>query len=109
VLEAGDAVFAFSGDTWATDRLWDFLNALPKLDHLMIEIAFSNQDAELGRIARHFTPALLGTELAKLRHRPRLHLSHAKPGSEQAIIDECRTALSGWDYRHLHCGDVLDL
>ena len=109
VLEAGGAVFAFSGDTWATDKLWDFLNALPRLDHLMIEIAFANGEAELGRIARHFTPALLGTELRKLRHRPSLHLSHAKPGSEQAIVEECRSALAGWNYRHLRCGDQLDL
>lgn len=108
VIEAGGGVFAFSGDTWADDRIWDFLNALPRLDHLMIEIAFPNRDAELGRAARHFTPALLGSELAKLRHRPRLHLTHHKPGSEAAIVDECQVALAGWDYRHLRTGDVFE-
>lgn len=108
VLESDGRVFAFTGDTYATDRLWDFLNRLPRLDQLMIEIAFADCDAELGRISRHFTPSLLGTELAKLQHRPKLLLSHAKPGAEQAIVEECRTALAGWDYRHLGNGDVID-
>jgi ribonuclease BN (tRNA processing enzyme) len=108
VLECADSVFAFSGDTYATDRLWDFLNTLPKLDQLMIEIAFSNRDAELGKLARHFTPSLLGEELRKLRHRPRLLLSHAKPGSEQAIVDECVEALAGWEYRHLRNGERFE-
>lgn len=107
LLEGGQEVFVFSGDTYATDRLWTFLNRLPRLDQLMIEIAFPNRDAELGRIARHFTPALLGEELRKLRHHPKLLLSHAKPGSEQAIADDCVGALQGWDYRHLRSGEVL--
>ncbi len=107
VVEAGEGVFAFSGDTYADDRIWTFLNGLPRLDHLMIEIAFPNSDAELGRLARHFTPALLGAELAKLRHRPRLYLTHFKPGAEDAIKKECAAALAGWDYSHLRCGDII--
>lgn len=108
-FECGETVLAFTGDTWATDRLWDFLNALPRLDHLMIEIAFPNREAELGERSKHFTPAVLGEALRKLRHRPALLLTHAKPGTGAEIAEECRTALAGWQWRALRCGETLDL
>jgi ribonuclease BN (tRNA processing enzyme) len=107
IVEAGGPVFAFTGDTAASDEIWSRLNALPRLDHLMIEVAFPNSDAALGELSRHFTPALLGSELAKLRHRPVLHLTHHKPGTEAVIAAECAVALAGWHYRHLRTGDEI--
>ncbi len=101
--------FAFSGDTYADDGMWRFLNRLPRLDKLMIDVAFGDTDAALGYAAKHFTPELLGAELAKLDHRPRLYLTHHKPGSERAIDRECRTALRGWSYVHLKRGDTINL
>lgn len=107
---AGDGgVFAFSGDTDASGALWGYLNALPRLDKLMIEVAFPDEQADISAIARHFTPALLGRELGRLRHRPQLLLTHHKPGSEAAIAAQCVSALSGWDYRHLRRGDLIEL
>lgn len=107
VIDSGEGVFAFSGDTWADDNLWTFLNGRPRLDRLMIEIAFPDEDAALGQVARHFTPGLLGAELQKLRHRPKLYLTHHKPGTERAIEQQCLTALAGWDYSHLKRGDII--
>lgn len=101
--------FAFSGDTYATGKLWDALNALPQLDLLMIEVAFPDEDAELAATSRHFSPALLGQELTKLKHRPRLLLTHHKPGTERDIERECATALKGWNYQHLKAGDSFQL
>jgi ribonuclease BN (tRNA processing enzyme) len=107
LIDSGDGVFAFTGDTYANDPMWDFLNQQPRLDRLMIDIAFPDEDAELGKIARHFTPAVLGQELAKLRHRPKLFLTHHKPGTERAIYRQCLTALEGWEYSHLKRGDII--
>lgn len=106
-IEGRRGVFAFSGDTYADDGMWGFLNSLPRLDKLMIEIAFPDEQAALGYAAKHFTPSLLGTELLKLRHRPKLYLTHHKPGCEQIIEKQCRTALRGWDYAHLQRGDTI--
>lgn len=106
-LRDDDSSFAFSGDTYADDRLWAALNRLPTLDRLMIEIAFADEQAELGLVSRHFTPKVLGRELEKLRHRPELLLTHHKPGSEDAIEQQCREALSAWRYRHLQRGDII--
>lgn len=106
-IEGRRGVFAFTGDTYADDGMWSFLNSLPRLDKLMIEIAFPDEQAALGYAAKHFTPSLLGAELQKLRHRPRLYLTHHKPGCEQQIERQCRTALRGWDYVHLQRGDTI--
>jgi ribonuclease BN (tRNA processing enzyme) len=108
-LETDSGTFVFSGDTYACEELWSFLNSLPRLDKLMIEIAFSDEDEELGRVSRHFTPRLLGQELQRLRHRPTLLLTHHKPGCEQIIERQCREALKGWDYQHLARGDVINI
>lgn len=108
-LQGEEGTFAFSGDTYATDDLWSALNALPRLDQLMIEVAFTNEDDELARVSRHFTPELLGREVRKLKHKPRLFLTHHKPGCELIIQKECRTALAGLEYQHLRRGDVISL
>jgi cAMP phosphodiesterase len=107
-VEAEHGTFAFSGDTWASDKLVGFLNALPRLDKLMIEIAFPDEQAELGERSRHFTPSLLARELAKLEHRPQILLTHAKPGTEHVIEKQCAAVLKDWDYQHLKRGDIID-
>ncbi|NKF22528.1 MBL fold metallo-hydrolase [Solimonas marina] len=109
VIDGRHGTFAFTGDTYADDVLWTFLNRLPRLDKLMIEIAFPDHEAALGHASKHFTPALLGGELRKLDHRPKLYLTHHKPGTEAQIERECRQALRGYDYVHLKRGDTISL
>jgi ribonuclease BN (tRNA processing enzyme) len=108
-LEAPEGTFAFSGDTYACETLWTALNGLKRLDKLMIEVAFTNDDDELARLSRHFTPKLLGEELKKLRHKPKLFLTHHKPGCEEEIETECKKALSAFEYQHLRRGDVISV
>lgn len=108
-LRSADGVFAFTGDTGACTPMWDFLNRLPRLDQLMIDIAFPDEQAEIGSIARHYTPSLLGQDLRKLRHRPTLLLTHNKPGCEDLIEQQCGVALQGWNFRRLVRGDVIEV
>ena len=108
-VQGAGGVFAFTGDTAAGDSLWDSLNALPRLDQLMIEVAFPDEQAELGKRSGHYTPTLLGRELARLRHRPQILLTHHKPGCEAVIEKQCKAALAGWTYRHLRRGDILTI
>lgn len=108
-LESPGGTFVFSGDTYADDGLWLSLNRLPRLDKLMIEIAFPDEQAALGHASKHFTPQLLASELQKLQHRPKLYLTHHKPGCESRIEKQCRDALRDWDYVHLQRGDTITL
>ena len=107
VVKSERYTFAFSGDTNACDSLWDTLNALPALDKLMIEIAFTNEQEELANLSRHFTPKLLGEQLKRLKHKPQILLTHHKPGCEAVIEKQTREALAGWHYHHLRRGDII--
>lgn len=102
-------VLAFSGDTSDGPAFWAALNALPRLDRLIIEVAFPDEQAELGELSRHFTPRRLGSALGQLRHRPELLLTHHKPGQEARIEAQCRAALAGWRFRSLQPGERLPL
>lgn len=104
-----EGVFAFSGDTLDCEPLWRALNRLPRLDQLMIEIAFPDDQLDLAKTARHFTPRLLGMALQSLVHKPRILLTHHKPGFETVIKKQCKVALKGWDYVHLKRGDIIEL
>lgn len=89
-VSGSEGTFAFSGDTTTNDSFWAALNRYPRLDMLIVEAAFSNQEEELCRAARHYCPRMLADDLAKLRHHPAIYLTHAKPGEEGTIFQECR-------------------
>jgi len=101
--------FAFSGDTTTNDGFWEALNAEPRLDLLVVEAAFSNEEIALCRMARHYCPSLLAEDLRKLRHNPRIFLTHAKPGEEQTIAQECRELIRDRDVGQLSGDEVFTL
>lgn len=108
-VEYPGGVFAFSGDTTTNDTLWQGLNALPRLDHLIVEAAFSNDEIELCRMAKHYCPQLLAEDLQKLKHDPHIYLSHAKPGEEAMIYRECQEMILNRKLHHLSGGECLTL
>ncbi len=101
--------FAYSGDTTSNDSLWDALNAHDTLDVLIVEVAFSNEQRELSHKARHYCPSLLAGDLVKLRHDPRIFLTHNKPGYEALIMEECRAAIANRELDVLKGNLVIDI
>lgn len=109
-VKQGEQVLVYSGDTSSNDTLWPVLNEYKHIDLLIIESAFANHDIELAKLARHFCPDLLAADLKKLKHRPKLGISHLKPGEETLIMDECRALLhDGWDIHQLSSGDIFQI
>lgn len=102
-------VFAFTGDTYGHPGMWQSLNALERLDQLMIEVSYGDELADVGTVARHLTPARLAQQLKALHHRPQLLLSHHKTGQETAVRQQCRAALGNWRYRHLRSGECFEV
>ena len=102
-------VFAFSGDTTTNDTFWEALNAHDRLDVLVVEVAFSNKDEALSTMSRHYCPSLLATDLNKLRHDPQIYLTHNKPGEEDTIYQECKSAIADRRLHRLVGGMVLEL
>ncbi|HHJ14440.1 MAG TPA: 3',5'-cyclic-nucleotide phosphodiesterase [Gammaproteobacteria bacterium] len=108
-VQNGVGSFAFSGDTTSNDSFWHALNRHERLDMLIVESAFPDEEQELSRKASHYCPSLLAADLAKLRHRPRLFLTHLKPGSEARILGQCRAHLGAQPVRALCGGDRFRL
>lgn len=108
-VESGGKSFAFSGDTTSNDDFWSSLNKHDSLDMLFIESAYADEDLALAKVAFHYCPLLLAEDLSKLLHKPRICISHLKPGYEQQIMQQCKAALSDWDVHQLKSGDVFQL
>ncbi len=110
LVEAADgASFAFSGDTTSNDGLWQALNAAQRLDLLLVEAAFSNSEEPLCEAAHHYCPRMLAADLAKLKHRPQVYLSHAKPGAEALIFEQCQTLITDRELVQLSGGELFTL
>ncbi len=105
----GGGVLAFSGDTTTNDSFWAALNAHERLDHLIVEAAFDDGLEELSRRSRHYCPSLLAADLRKLRHNPRIYISHNKPASENTIFEQCRAAMPERSLTRLHAGMILEI
>ncbi|MFB6261776.1 MAG: MBL fold metallo-hydrolase [Thiohalorhabdaceae bacterium] len=108
-MEGPDGALAFSGDCTTNDTLWRGLNRCRRLDHLIVEAAFPDEQAELAAVAKHYTPRMLARDLTKLAHEPVIWITHTMPGQEARILEECRAAMTGRDVRPLASGDVLGL
>jgi ribonuclease BN (tRNA processing enzyme) len=84
---------AFSGDTSTNDNLWQALNGLEDLKVLLVECAFANKDRHMADLSKHYCPATLTADIAKLKSSPQIVISHLKPGNETLIMQECRAAM----------------
>src|SRR5262249_9460895 len=63
VVTDGKSSVAMSGDTGPTEKLWKVLNATPKLQALLLETSFPNEQQRLADISGHLTPNTLREEL----------------------------------------------
>jgi len=107
-VECETGCFVFSGDTTTNDTLWDAINAYKQLDLLIVEAAFANKDKELCQLARHYCPSLLAEDLQKLTHRPRIAITHNKPGNEEAIRSELTEAVTDRELIFLESGHEFE-
>lgn len=108
-VDGGSGAFAFSGDTSTQDNFWETLNRYESLDLLIVEAAFANSEQELSIKAGHYTPTLLGADIAKLRHYPKVFISHTKPGQEELIVKECQQAIADREIMSLFGGEEFTL
>lgn len=109
IIEQRGKVFAFSGDTATNDTFWAALNALPRLDLLVVESAFGNRNEQLAWLARHYCPQSLAADLEKLEHDPDIWITHLKPGAENEIFEEVRVAIPNRRLHRLVGGETFTL
>jgi ribonuclease BN (tRNA processing enzyme) len=104
---AGSLVF--SGDTGPHEPFWREVNRIDDLRYLIIETAFPNRDEALALKARHLYPVQLGEELARLRGRPEVLITHLKPADRETTGREIDEQAGRFMPRLLERGDVLEI
>ncbi|VAW66503.1 CAMP phosphodiesterases class-II:Metallo-beta-lactamase superfamily [hydrothermal vent metagenome] len=110
IIESASTTFAYSGDTTTNDNLWHRLNQYAKLDFMIIETAFADEEIELAKLAKHYCPSLLAQDLEKLQHKTKIGIAHLKPGDEERIFQECKDALKGeFELCHLTSDDHFQI
>jgi len=91
VVSDGQSTIAFSSDTSETDKFWELINKLPRMDALLVETSFPDSMAKLAEVSRHFTPASLERDLRKLNHNGLDILAvHIKPAYRDLVIEELK-------------------
>lgn len=101
--------FAFSADTTSNETLWQGLNKLESLDLLFVEAAFPNDQIELCKIAKHYCPSLLAEDLKKLKHQPKICISHTMPVDEELVMQQCHEAIPDRELSLLATDQVYEL
>ena len=90
-VQGSEGWWVYTGDTGPNPLLWQRLSDM-KVAHLVIETAFSDEERQLARISRHLCPAALGNELAQLggplNASVNVHITHIKPGEQDAVMAE---------------------
>ena len=110
IVQCPGTTFVYSGDTTTNDSLWQRLNELSKVDFLVLETAFAEEEMELAKLAKHYCPSLMAADLKKLKHQPRVGISHLKPGEEDRIFEQCREAVNGeYELCHLTSDDHFQI
>lgn len=108
-VSSASGSFAFSGDTTSQDNFWNSLNRHDGLDLLIVEAAFANSEHELSLKAGHYTPNLLAADMTKLKHKPKVYISHTKPGQEAKIVKECQDSIADRQVNRLFGGEEFIL
>ena len=118
--QAHAPALVYTGDTGPNPKLWQRLAQMP-VAGLILETAFSNQEAGLARAALHLSPSSLAGELRQIAantHYP-IYLTHAKPAQALHIQAEVQllteqdpplaAILAAHPLTHLHCGQIINI
>jgi len=106
-LQQGGAGLLFSGDTAATDAIWELARGCRELRAAFIETSFPNRLQALAEASGHLTPAMLAGELAKFdRPGVPVKIFHIKPQFLEEVVAELE-ALGEQRLQVLYGGEVF--
>ena len=107
-LDSGAGSLVFSGDTGPCDALWQAINRIDNLRHVIIECAFPDSEAALAVLSKHLCPSMLASELPKLERPCEIHITHLKPGQMDLTMAEIEHCLGEFKPRMLCNNQVLE-
>ena len=109
IINNGTGSIAFSGDTFTNDTFWHALNEEPRMDMVIVECGFTNEEENIGRDAKHYYPNALAEDLKKLNHRPDLYITHLQPGREEKIMQQLNSAITEFKFHQLSSGQIITI
>ncbi len=98
--------WVYTGDTGPNPALWERLQSL-RISHLVIEVAFGDDEAHLAHISHHLCPSALGRELQALAGSVQVHITHIKPGEMDTVMQEVGLLKSPHHLSALSVGQVM--
>ena len=98
--------WVFTGDTGPNPLLWQRLASMP-LAHLVIETAFGDDEQRLAQVSRHLCPTTLSHELAQLSGSVEVHITHIKPGEDEAVMGAVAALITPHRISALRAGDEM--
>ena len=108
-LDSGRASLAFTGDTTTNDAFWAEVNKIDNLRYLIIETAFCNRERDLAIASKHLCPSMLAEELAKLKRKADVYITHLKPGEVEVTMQEILECAGAYSPRMLENNQVFEL
>lgn len=87
-IEDDHSAVVFTSDTFHTERIWEYANAMPRLDAVFADVSFPSDQAALAEASKHLTPAQLKVELTKLHRDTRVYGVHLKSNYHGRVADE---------------------
>lgn len=109
VCRGETGAFCYSGDTTTNDSLWAALDREYPVEDLIVEVGFPDHERELAEHSCHYCPSLLADDLRKLTYRPRVLVTHLKPGHEERIMEELQRALPDHELHRLQGGESFEI
>lgn len=108
LIRGGEGSVLFSGDTASHEALWAIVEETADLRHLIVETSFPNALRGVAEASRHYCPASLLPDLARMRRRVPVWITHLKPGGEAEIMREIQSgAPAGLSVEALRQGQVF--
>ena len=107
-LDSGSGSLVYTGDTTTQDAFWEVVNRIDKLEYLIIESAFPNAEKNLAELSMHLCPSLLAADLLKLQRKPRIFITHLKPGESELTMQEIRECVQGFTPEMLMTDQVFE-
>ena len=107
-IDSGRASLVFTGDTTTHDPMWVEINKIDNLRYLIIETAFCNRERDLAIASKHLCPSMLADELAKLKRKAEVYITHLKPGEIELTMQEIMECAGTYCPRMLENNQVFD-
>jgi len=108
-LDSGRASLVYTGDTTTNNPFWVEVNKIENLRYLIIETAFCNRERELAVASKHLCPSMLADELAKLKRKADIYITHLKPGEVELTMQEIVECCGAHAPRMLEHNQVFEL